>query len=1631
MFPGTSYFQTFPCPFFSKGGCDRPYCHFKHIKPDKTEAEDYEYLVNTKVLQHPGYSTGPKSQQPNEEPPPPSLSIAALASGSSGVPSVTTTTVVASLHSAAQTTTTSSPIATPTVTSPAVSSEAITAAMGPLAAVLDKNSLEAMIQNAVRKVLLEAGGGAAQLNIAPPPPSKVEVKEEVDDDIIIEFCDIKPAKSTSIKSENAKEKEVTAENMTVSQDDGATSGNSRQGSGPLLCLPPPNAPQYIPTPIKELEKRKSQETGQNAEDSESVEPTEKSQTDGQGSGSLPSSLIALSSLHSAEKSSVTAKVSSPGKKTFSYEPPAGNDSVLGDIDDMSESAEEEENSDVLASILKAGNSSGVLAKGKETAFEEQVIKEKCKLLKKKLDKKDKGKKTTDEDNSQCDKVTSSSYEKRKEEATKDIEKLLTALSDTEANDEDDQDSSEDLEDKKIREEEEAIKNLEKKRLILENFYKSRMGNIENLQKKDKNKEDGTEKSDKKESSSHRNRSSKSSKKRSSGKERESTERSRHRHSSDHKSSRHRSRSRHRSGKHGKHRKEQISQTESDSSPVKRSHSSRKHKSSSHSKRQSSSKHAHKSRKHKKSYSSSSLSSDSQYDTESYSDTEVEEPPKKKAMAKSDKKERIETKKVKEAEKGKVDQVSEDFAQTSDVNDAQDDNMETEYEEQPFDDSLNEFQRAELKIKRLLEDKMKAPTMGVFSSSYKIMDVKPKTVKAVAKVETSVEDVPDVSVFLKSKPEPKQEIVVKPELKLRALTDLIGSQAPIDPKTQNIFDNEEEESFSDMIKRHESDWINIDNSSTALDDGNESNIAETTFEDDAEAEEQPEQNQTSFLDAISATDKTISKQRKETSKKRDRSKSENKSKEHKKSKESSSSSSRKEDRSSKDSSRRSRDDHRSSSSSKHKKSSSSAKHRRDKSRERSSKKSRESKDGGTPVQQTPDTTVHTDQDQGIPDFSEELDMLPDLDADLDAMFNSEDDAGDDELQRVFNQYKPQDKPDNPATAKLNKQVQPSSSSSEAISSKKRVAHDGSSQDADVRRPLHMRRPQTKTPAQTMLDRFKKIQQMTKHKEMERQLEEMTSDSPAPGPSSSRVDESRPGTSKRVAHQPKHGNDAGPPPVLSKVKQQLLARQVNTTSRYETGTVAQTTAKGGSRVAHTPSSATMAALAKPIITADPKSKVPTNVRQRYLDSITTTCLDIYNGKEEQAYARAEKEETDCCRKASSRMIYLNLVVNKIKKLRTEAKEAEEARARGGGEAGPSSANPATQKRPMLTTHMQVLAGKPGSIGTWSFEKPVKLNDEDIDEELMYNIMKKYVLTEQQLVDNGFPRVDPEEAGKAIVKVESSVKASRTSDPDRRTCIRCKAIYRVDKFGKQIEKEDCIYHWGRQCRRRGNRALGGSVTVFYCCQQGADSTGCQVGKLHVTDVLDYNDMRGFVTTMETPNTSRSSAGKVFALDCEMCYTTQGNELTRVTVIDMAGEVIYESLVKPESEVVDYNTRFSGITEEDLTNVTTSLMQVQAVLLMKFEAKDILIGHSLESDLKALKMIHSTVVDTSVVFPHRMGPPFKIALRFLAGEHLKRIIQNDEGGHDSKEDALACLDLMKMKVKEDVKRLQKKARIQAMYNN
>jgi len=93
----------------------------------------------------------------------------------------------------------------------------------------------------------------------------------------------------------------------------------------------------------------------------------------------------------------------------------------------------------------------------------------------------------------------------------------------------------------------------------------------------------------------------------------------------------------------------------------------------------------------------------------------------------------------------------------------------------------------------------------------------------------------------------------------------------------------------------------------------------------------------------------------------------------------------------------------------------------------------------------------------------------------------------------------------------------------------------------------------------------------------------------------------------------------------------------------------------------------------------------------------------------------------------------------------------------------------------------------------------------------------------------------------------------------------------------------------------------------------------------------------------------------------------------------------------VIFCTNRFSGITEEDMKDVTTTILDVQATILTMFSDKTILVGHSLESDFKALRLLHDTVVDTSVIFPHKNGYPQKRALKTLCSEYLGKDLQRD----------------------------------------
>lgn len=537
-----------------------------------------------------------------------------------------------------------------------------------------------------------------------------------------------------------------------------------------------------------------------------------------------------------------------------------------------------------------------------------------------------------------------------------------------------------------------------------------------------------------------------------------------------------------------------------------------------------------------------------------------------------------------------------------------------------------------------------------------------------------------------------------------------------------------------------------------------------------------------------------------------------------------------------------------------------------------------------------------------------------------------------------------------------------SESMQIPGKKRTAHIGSK---EVTRKIPKKPNSKLSPAQIMHNRFV---------QMQKQAQEEAGRSQEPSTSSASH------SKQRVAH---HSKQAG-----------------QGTKIVDGKTVITTVSKTQKRTAHVPN---VKNLKRPTIPAEYGSKVPISVRQRYLNTIIDECLPLYQ-KEEDAFKRGLEEELSVYKRASNKNVYLNVACNTIKRLRTETAEF--------------CSSPTKPTSPQKMSHEAMLGGKNATKTTYtlnrsggSYRGPME-NFKGSD---LYNRLSRYILTEEQLQENGYPRPDPENSSAAKVYTTSQQEQNSAKlKTYEKICVRCGKRFMVYPNGTYAHKEECIHHWGKAWKKK---IAGYIETRYTCCQGDLGAEGCQVAKYHVHESNKWENRMGFLRTLPCSPVPDGDYG-VYAMDCEMVYTQGGQELARVTVTDCENNSVYETLVRPDRKVIDYNTRFSGITAEDMDGVTTTIRDVQAVLLSLFTEKTILIGHSLESDLVAVKIIHDTVVDTAVVFPHRLGPPYKRALKTLMAEYLKKIIQDDVGGHDSQEDAISCMELMQWRVKEDARK-------------
>ncbi|WWC60601.1 uncharacterized protein I303_103175 [Kwoniella dejecticola CBS 10117] len=257
------------------------------------------------------------------------------------------------------------------------------------------------------------------------------------------------------------------------------------------------------------------------------------------------------------------------------------------------------------------------------------------------------------------------------------------------------------------------------------------------------------------------------------------------------------------------------------------------------------------------------------------------------------------------------------------------------------------------------------------------------------------------------------------------------------------------------------------------------------------------------------------------------------------------------------------------------------------------------------------------------------------------------------------------------------------------------------------------------------------------------------------------------------------------------------------------------------------------------------------------------------------------------------------------------------------------------------------------------------------------------------------------------------------EEHTCSRCKVPFVVSSKDIEGRIGECKYHYGRPVPER---IEGRRKWIYTCCAKERGEQGCQ-DYIHVfshgDDDRELAKRVGYKTVEDIVG-KKGGLGKwtnVVAMDCEMIQTTAGVTLGRVTIVDENGETLLDELVRQTVPVLDVNTRFSGVTSDQLDTAIMDLPAVRAAACMFIGPDTIIVGHGLENDLRALRLLHSKIIDTAVVFPHDKGPPFRRALRDIVKEKLGHFIQDrtSDLGHSSAVDAKSTLEVLKWKVRED----------------
>lgn len=336
----------------------------------------------------------------------------------------------------------------------------------------------------------------------------------------------------------------------------------------------------------------------------------------------------------------------------------------------------------------------------------------------------------------------------------------------------------------------------------------------------------------------------------------------------------------------------------------------------------------------------------------------------------------------------------------------------------------------------------------------------------------------------------------------------------------------------------------------------------------------------------------------------------------------------------------------------------------------------------------------------------------------------------------------------------------------------------------------------------------------------------------------------------------------------------------------------------------------------------------------------------------------------------------------------------------------------------------------------------------------VLKGFILSPAQLKQAGYIISAPTDAEIAEVRKIASM------GMEYEDCDRCGTRFQVfperREDGALTSNGKCIHHWGKAVfppREKTGMATSKSREQMYlCCNTPVGSPGCTAGATHVFKTTSPRRLAYVLQFQETPLNFNAKKDLAVVFDCEMGYTTHGLELIRFSATSWPnGEDLIDVLVRPIGQILDLNTRYSGVTSEQFLDavefdpdletvpplfkdnegskerlplrIVPSPAAARSLLFSYINPETVLIGHALDNDVNVMRIIHPSIVDTSLLFAHPAGLPYRYGLRRLAKDFLHLDIQTaGAAGHDSLEDSRATGELVRLKIAREWEELSKK---------